>query len=70
MCILATFPEDEISDYLARGSPIQVLTVGHFLLADRRMAYLFQHLLNRLALYPKDNLTAYTGPALAGISAS
>ena len=32
--------------------------LAHFLLANRRTAYLFQHLLDRLALDPKDNLTA------------
>ena len=32
--------------------------LAHFLLANRRTAHLFQHLLERLALDPKDNLTA------------
>ena len=32
--------------------------LAHFLLVNRRTAYLFQHLLERLALDPKDNITA------------
>ena len=36
--------------------------LAHFLLTNPRMAYLFQHLLKRLALNSKDNITALHWP--------